>query len=311
MGPLEKANNIEVAALPTPAPVSPLPSQEKAPELSIATEASRAQPTAGGSFSLSAVVKNLRTKPITLTGRGSTLFLPPEVAGSEAPSLCTYTATSPPRRERRVFLTIRPSQSQVATAMPLSGLWAHHPGIVATNAARGMIQSIVRKVKSEMEFVFFSPGDYKATVTLSYHADDPPDSFRTITQSAVVYVAAPQSVILLGAAVGGLLGYIISLLFFSKKQDAVTPSTQLWGEGFGSITVNVFKFLAGAVGSIVLSAIVTILLSRLSETQFLIRVSINDFWGAIAVGFVANLTGIKIVQTISGEAPAPNGATVA
>jgi hypothetical protein len=49
-----------------------------------------AQPTAGASFSLSAVVKNLRTKPITLTGRGSTLFLPPEVAGSEAPSLCTY-----------------------------------------------------------------------------------------------------------------------------------------------------------------------------------------------------------------------------
>jgi hypothetical protein len=91
----------------------------------------------------------------------------------------------------------------------------------------------------------------------------------------------------------------------------VTPSTQLWGEGFGSITVNVFKFLAGAVGSILLSAIVTILLSWLSETQFLIRVSINDFWGAIAVGFVANLPGIKILQTISGEAPAPNGATVA
>ena len=57
-----------------------------------------------------------------------------------------------------------------------------------------------------MEFVFFSPGDYEATVTLSYHAGDPPDSFRTITQSAVVHVAAPQSVILLGAAVGGLLG---------------------------------------------------------------------------------------------------------
>ena len=68
-----------------------------------------------------------------------------------------------------------------------------------------------------MEFVFFSPGDYEATVTLSYHAGDPPDSFRTITQSTVVHVA-PQSVILLGAAVGGLLGYIISLLFFPRNR---------------------------------------------------------------------------------------------
>ena len=159
--------------------------------------------------------------------------------------------------------------------------------------------------------MFFSPGDYEATVTLSYHADDPPDSFRTITQSAVVHVAAPQSVILLGAAVGGLLGYIISLLFFSKKQDAVTPSTQLWGEGFGSITVNVFKFLAGAVASILLSVTVTILLSRLFRDAVLDSGVDKRFLGAIAVGFVANLTGIKILQTISGEAPAINGATVA
>ena len=45
------------------------------------------------------------------------------------------------------------------------------------------------------------------------------------------------------------------------------------------------------VGSILLSVIITILLSRIAETQFFIKVSVSDFWGAIAVGFLANYGG--------------------
>ena len=51
----------------------------------------------------------------------------------------------------------------------------------------------------------------------------------------------------------------------------------------------------------------TVLLARLSETQFLIRVSINDFWGAIAIGFVADLLGIKILQKILSGADVGKG----
>jgi hypothetical protein len=47
-----------------------------------------------------------------------------------------------------------------------------------------------------------------------------------------------------------------------------------------------------------LSAIVTILLARVSETQFLIRITVSDFWGAIAVGFIANYIGAKIFERI-------------
>ena len=194
--PLEKANDIEVAALPTPAPVSPLPSQEKAPELSIAIEASRAHPTAGGSFSLSAVVKNLRTKPITLTGRGSTLFLPPEVAGSETPRLCTYYGYFTTEAGKKGFSYDTPMTIAGGDSYAIEWtLGTPSGGLLQQMQPEGVIQSIVRKVKSEMEFVFFSAGDYEATVTLSYHAGDSPDFFQTITQSAVVHVAALQSVI--------------------------------------------------------------------------------------------------------------------
>jgi hypothetical protein len=309
--PVDRVNELTVAALPTPGPVSVLPNQGEAPGLTITIEASRAQPTAGGSFSLSGVVKNVSTKPITLTGKGSTLFLPPEVAGSESVNLCTYWGYFSTEAGKDDFSSDTPVTIAGGDAYTIEwNTLAQPTGTAEPPIPSGVIQSIVEKIKSEMEFVFFSPGDYKATVTLRYHVDDdPPDSFRTMTQSAVVHVAAPQSVILFGAAVGGLLGYIITLLFLSKRHDAVTSSTQQLGGRALLIAVALCKFLAGAVGSILLSAIVTILLSRLSETQFLIRVSINDFWGAIAVGFVANLTGIKILQTISGGAQRPDGVT--
>jgi hypothetical protein len=47
-----------------------------------------------------------------------------------------------------------------------------------------------------------------------------------------------------------------------------------------------------------LSAIVTILLSRLSDTQFLIKVSVADFWGAIVTGLVAQYLGSKWLERL-------------
>jgi hypothetical protein len=55
-----------------------------------------------------------------------------------------------------------------------------------------------------------------------------------------------------------------------------------------------------------LSAIVAILLSRISETQFLIRVTIADFWGAVAIGFITVYFGSKALEQILGKSsPTP------
>jgi hypothetical protein len=61
------------------------------------------------------------------------------------------------------------------------------------------------------------------------------------------------------------------------------------------------KELAGVAGAILLSTMATILPSRISETQFLIKVTITDVWGAIAIGFVANYIGAKVLDKILGS----------
>jgi hypothetical protein len=45
-----------------------------------------------------------------------------------------------------------------------------------------------------------------------------------------------------------------------------------------------------------LGVIVAILLARLSDTDFIIRTTVNDFWGAIAVGFIGTASGPTILQ---------------
>src|SRR5260370_21362894 len=106
-----------------------------------------------------------------------------------------------------------------------------------------------------MEVVICTPGGYKAAVNIRYHVDgDPPEVLRAVTQGAVVHVADPQSVILFGAALGGLLGYVITLLFLSDQSQARITSRK-------STLANLLRFIAGAFGSILLSAIVTILLA--------------------------------------------------
>ena len=54
------------------------------------------------------------------------------------------------------------------------------------------------------------------------------------------------------------------------------------------------------LASVLLSIIGTILLSRLADTQFLVKVTVNDFWGAVAIGFVINATGKKLLAKIPG-----------
>lgn len=314
-----------VAQLPTPAPVTPVTGQEKPPEISIAIEASRAQPTVGGSFSLLATVKNLGAKPITFTGMKTTLFIPPEISGSEDPSLCTFygyftTEAGEPNFTYAYPVTIQPEDVYTVAWTLGTPTTMTTPNPAATPGTQprppGVIHGMIERIKSEMQFVFFTPGDYKATVALRYHVDGDPDTvLRSVSQSALVHVAAPQSVILSGAAAGGLLGYIITLLFLTKKtpqseeKETAAKSTHMpqWLNEIIRVAVKLSKFIAGVIGSVLLSAIVTILLSRLSETQFLIRVSINDFWGAIAIGFVANLTGIKILSKIVASGDGPDG----
>ena len=55
------------------------------------------------------------------------------------------------------------------------------------------------------------------------------------------------------------------------------------------------------LGAMLLAAIVTILLARLANSQFVIQVTIRDFWGAVAIGFIANYIGRKMLDRMVPE----------
>jgi fluoride ion exporter CrcB/FEX len=70
--------------------------------------------------------------------------------------------------------------------------------------------------------------------------------------------------------------------------------------------MKILTEIGGVLGAILLSIIVTILLTRLSESQFIIKINIVDFWGSLVVGFAANYGGAKVLDKIFPDLASSN-----
>jgi hypothetical protein len=143
-----------------------------------------------------------------------------------------------------------------------------------------------------VQFIGFTPGAYPITVEAKYWDQrqfEGCDYHTAVATKAVEYVA-PQKIIILGAILGGLIFTILAAV--RAKENVINGRpTMPWhiAKTFGKVNLIV-------VGSILLSVIITILMSRVSETQFFIKVTVSDFWGAIAVGFLANYGGWALLD---------------
>jgi len=268
----------------------------------IAIETSRPQPAAGDGLGVSADIRNVSDSVIHIEGKEIDLVVPPELEGPGKHStgwyamLPTETYGNDPWQ---AGVDLNPGDSYKV-------FWTH--GITTRYTAEEVdkqtyYRRLYNVVASELTFLFFPPGDYKIAVVCKYRpvsdakADSKIGAYRTTTQTAIIHVAAPQFVILFGAALGGLLAYFI--LPQARARLVQTPST-------GQTKVDRFisralKEAAGIAGAILLSTMITILLSRISETQFLIKVTVADVWGAIAIGFVANYAGAKALTKLLGH----------
>jgi len=297
--------------------------------LDITLGASRPQPTPGSGLSINAAIKNVSDAPVTITNYGSRLVVPPEISTSDydyqafIPGAAVI-ADSPlgENFDPLTMLTLGPGET--ARAFWFLTVRAR-PGGQATS-----------QVGSELNFLFFVPGDYHITAQIRFwlNPSDAVDAVYTMydtahkkyklyhiappspglsspqngvsNQDATVQLVTPQSVLLIGAAVGGLFAFVIRR---PQVGTAAALITGPWWLVAGSRGLRLVRLVSGMAGAVLLSIIITILLNRISESQFLVRVSISDFWGAIAVGFIASYSGSSILTRILGQTQSGRAST--
>ncbi len=258
--------------------------------ITIQIESSRSQPSVGTGLSFTGEIKNLSRSTVYFLRTSVVLILPPELQGPFTKSATTWYGIFPTGDDPWIIAL------KEGDAYRISWAWSEAPGsssIPENVDASPFPKSIFYQIKSELRFLLFTPGDYKVTVIAKYWPDleslqKSEDNYRISTQSVVVHVSAPQTVILVGAALGGLVGYLIF------------PQTRR-----SNALIKIIMWVPGLIISMLLSAIVAILLSRISETQFLIRVTIADFWGAVAIGFITLYFGSKALEQILGKNSPP------
>lgn len=299
--------------------------------MEIKIEPSRPQPYVGSGLGITALFKNTsKSAVLYLADETTTLTMPPEVEGPFQP-VFGRTAFFPsendqwrendarikadPQAERKpAVIVIRPGYTyraawvvnakadEVARAKASASASSAPPPEVR-GGLLGLLWSELagsdtsQQVAAEMPFLFFVPGDYKAMVQAKVGVGESPLSpsktYYTFSETAVIKVGAPQSVILLGAMLGGLVSW---LLFPQGEPKSVTDAFSK--DGFAAAGGKVFWWIYSIAGACLLSAIVTVLLARLSDSQFLVKISVNDFWGALVVGFIAQYAGKSILDKI-------------
>lgn len=302
-----------------PAPRPPAPGA-----IEVQVETTRSGATAGTGLGFVAYVRNTSDKTIRIHEQYFNLTLPPELEDPMSWAMYGYQGyfpepEDPQNPEERwsnvvaiepgdtyaVFWTPGPSASE-----PESND-SPQPG-PRTRSRPGLFSSVWKVVSFQLRYAFFSPGKYTVTVVARYWIDpeSPPDGeSHTVTTSTTFTIGAPQFVILFGAGLGGLFAYLI-LPQGRRRILAISPGGPSWLQ----VIRRLAKESLGLISSMALSVIVTILLSRLSDTQFFIRVTVEDLWGAIAIGFVANYFGYKglarLLRSENGGAPATQNVTV-
>lgn len=255
------------------------------PSVDIELIPSRDVPVAGELWSISGELHNRGNAPVWVVDDKTRLTLAPELYGhtSSTGSIGAFFPTS-----------VRTGEDEVMRIDPgakYSVVWKIDP--VSERGSPGSEKPTYKRVLNSMKsYAFFDPGSFWVSATVHMWPNKPTfngdlkvdnlgNSFAK-TESTQVYMEASPWVLILGASIGGLLCFILQLLAGSSDVNMTSLA-------FAQ------QILVGVSSAIILSAVVTVLLSRLASTDFLIMVKVKDLWGAIATGFVIQWFGYPLL----------------
>lgn len=309
--------------------------------LKVTINASRASVTRGGSYGVYADLENLSPSVVTIKPQETVLVVQPEVA---QPSACVglEQAIFPARPSILGQLptpsTPQPSPStpgqpsHAAQSLPQTAPQAAAPVLPTGGSSVGELQiqsgehyKVFWNLTSPpgkrlgpncsgtswmKDYLGFVPGDYAFTVEGIVYSGviGGVTTAHTYTETTTLHVGISQIPTAIAAFFGGLLAYFVVALqpgqdfaqWVPKAADATSSATLHRVKAAERILRN--SFAAGLLG-----AALTIVASRLSETQFPVKVSVNDFWGALTIGFVSYFVGHRIIASIATRfASAPN-----
>jgi hypothetical protein len=298
------------ASLPGPAAAK----TEAAPEIfKVSINSSRASVTRDGSYGVYADLENLSQLPVTIRSQETMLVVQPEVA---YPAACVGV-------ERGIFpaqpFSGDPAKSTEMTIQPKEHykvFWnlTNTSGKVPQNPTASSGKDAPSKcsedswVKRARESLGFVPGDYAFTVEGIVYAPNAKaeNIAHTYTETTTLHVGLSQVATAWAAFLGALLAYFVVALQPGRDFDQWKVRSEATAASASPSSFQRTRaalrgaaiVLRNALAAGLLGAALTIVASRLSDTQFPVKVSVSDFWGALTIGFISYFIGGRILATI-------------
>jgi len=283
----------------------------------ITIDSSRSPITMGTEAGVSAEVKNVspvlavrlyENEAVFTTMPETRVYGPPQEAIQGCATFPTQGNVRPTKRPARGYdLLIQPGDSyRIFWDMTRNGCTGERLG------KHTLWSEPVAWMEEKWQRMMFPPGTYRVYLNLVLYPEKvqavtptppgapgpnaaAPAGYHTATEGRDVQVSASQQIILLGAFLGGLLAYLIKE-YYGVNNALIVGMTNTLGKRIISQT----EWLAAGL----FAAATVILASRLSDT-FPVKVNANDFWGAIALGFVFQWIGVKLLEKLPGMGGAP------
>lgn len=282
------------AAAPTPSP-SPTPNETGPEMIKVSIFSSRSPVTREASYGVFADLENVSQQAITLRASETKLVVQPEVSQRDA-CFDEQSAIFP-------ALPIQPNGQADKKNAELELQPQEHYKVFWDLTAEKPPKGNCKFRDTIQNYFGFVPGDYVFTVVGLIHTaqtKDHPSTIHTYSQATTLRVGLSQLSTAWAAFLGALLAYVVVSLQPGRDFDAWKPN--LPG---GHKAKLLLVILRNAFGAGLMGAAVTIVASRLSETQFPIKVSVNDFWGALTIGFFAFFLGARFILAITDKLPPP------
>lgn len=271
--------------------------------LHVTINSSTANIVEGAVYGLDAELENVSSVPVTVDLGSLRLAVQPELAPSDFSCTFFYDAAT----------------NGLASILMLPG---DHFTVFFDTGAKASPQALKDdptcvanfwgRLRRRLDFV---PGNYSFVVigkftfvppaaagSLSGSAPPSPSSAgkpeeHYFAQAASLSVSIDQAQIILYAGLGGLLAFLVMSFRGANTLSEYAGKVQARSSDPARKFVIILREAGGAI---LLSATVTVIAARLSTTAFPVKVSVNDFWGALTVGFVAYFIGGSFIDKLSG-----------